>query len=351
MEDNHVEQNPYTITFGKEPKLAIPRIQQSSMVLDAFRAADPSNQVFMITGPRGSGKTVFMTEVANRLKGDPDWIVVELNPERDLLESLASKLSSENTLARIFRKAKINLSFFGFGVSIDDVAPITDIESALSKMLESIDRAKRRVLIAIDEVTSTESMRTFAASFQIFLRQDLPVFLLMTGLYENINELQNEKSLTFLYRAPKIALKPLNIGTVSRSYHRTLGISAEDALAMAKLTRGYPYAFQTLGYLAWEHGDAGDAVVDEYRQHLDEYVYDKIWSELSAGDRWLAWGIAQSETGKVSDVRAALGMSTNQFNPYRMRLVRKGIVNGEERGYVRFVLPCFEDYVRENYSA
>ena len=38
---------------------------------------------------------------------------------------------------------------------------------------------------------------------------------------------------------PGPARKPLNIGTVSRSYHRTLGISAEDALAMAKMTRGY----------------------------------------------------------------------------------------------------------------
>lgn len=345
-----MSRNPYTITFGKEPKLSIPRVQQSSMVLDAFQAEEPSNQVFMITGPRGSGKTVFMTEIANKLKADSSWIVVELNPERDLLESLASKLSSDNTLARIFHKAKINLSFFGFGVSIDDVAPITDIESALTKMLESIGSAKKHVLITIDEAMHTEYMKTFAASFQIFLRQNLPVFLLMTGLYENIHELQNVKSLTFLYRASRITLKPLNIGTISRSYHRTLGVSAEGALTMAKLTRGYPYAFQTLGYLTWEHEGMSDAVVDEYRQHLDEYVYDKIWSELSARDKHLAWGIAQSKTGKISDVRALLGLSTNQFNPYRMRLIRKGIVNGEEHGYVRFVLPCFEDYVKENYE-
>ena len=342
--------NPYTITFGKEPKLSIPRVQQLSVVSSSFKADEPSNQVFMITGPRGSGKTVFMTEVANELKQDPKWIVVELNPERDLLQSLTSKLSGENTLARIFHDAKINLSFFGLGVSIDGVAPLTDIEAALSKMLESIRRAGKRLLIAIDEVTSTEYMRVFAASFQIFLRQNLPVFLLMTGLYENINKLQNEKSLTFLYRAPRITLQPLNIGTISRNYHRTLGISADNALAMARLTRGYPYAFQALGYLTWEHEGMSPAVVDEYRQHLDEYVYDKIWSELSAGDRRLAWGIAVSETGKVADVRALLSMTSNQFNPYRMRLVRKGIVNGSERGYVRFVLPCFEDYVRENYS-
>lgn len=219
-----MQQNPYTITFGKEPKLSIPRTQQATTVVDSFGAEEPSNQVFMVTGPRGSGKTVFMTEVAKRLKEDPRWIVVELNPERDLLEGLAAKLSSEDDLARAFREAKINLSFFGLGLTVDGIAPITDIEVALSRMLESINRAGKRLLITIDEVTNNPYIRVFAASFQILLRQDQPIFLVMTGLYQNINELQNQKSLTFLYRAPKIALKPLNIGTISRNYQRTFGM-------------------------------------------------------------------------------------------------------------------------------
>lgn len=345
-----MQQNPYTITFGKEPKLSIPRTQQAATVIDSFQADDPSNQVFMVTGPRGSGKTVFMTEVAKCLKGDPRWIVVELNPERDLLEGLAAKLSSENNLARAFREAKINLSFFGLGLTVDGIAPITDIEVALSKMLESIQHAGKRLLITIDEVTNNAHIRVFAASFQILLRQDLPIYLVMTGLYENINELQNQKSLTFLYRAPKIALRPLNIGTISRNYQRTFGIEAQDALSMAQATRGYPFAFQVLGFLRWEHGGMGENTLDEYRQHLDDYVYDKIWSELSAGDKSLVWGIAMSRTGKVSKVRELLHLSTNQFNPYRMRLIRKGIVNGDDRGYVRFALPLFEDYVLEHYE-
>ena len=343
-------QNPYTITFGREPKLAIARTQQAATLESAFQMDDPSNQVFMITGPRGAGKTVFMTHVANKLADDSRWIVVELNPERNLLHALASKLSGQNTLAQIIKDAKINLSFFGFGMNISGVAPITDIESALSKMLGSIKRRHKRVLILIDEVTNTPAMREFAAAFQIFLRQDQPVFLLMTGPYENISELQGEKSLTFLYRAPKIKLKPLNVGTISRSYQRTLNIPADDALRMARLTRGYSFAFQVLGFLVWEHGSMDDAVYDEFRQYLDEYVYDKAWSELSLGDRRLAWGIAQSKTGKVSDVRALLDMTTNQFNPYRMRLIRKGLVDGEARGLVRFVLPEFEAYVVEHFE-
>mgnify|MGYP000629942261 len=42
-------------------------------------------------------------------------------------------------------------------------------------------------------------------------------------------------------------------------------------------------------------------------------------------------------------------METNEFNPYRKRLIRKGIVSGEKRGYVYFTLPLFEEYVIENY--
>lgn len=344
-------QNPYTITFGKEPKLIIPRTLQVEGMVEALDAAgEPSEQVFMVTGPRGSGKTVFMTEVSRKLAQDEKWVVVELNPERDLLNSLAAKLSSENQLSRIFANAKINLSFFGLGLAIDGSAPITDIETALARMLESMDAQGKRLLITIDEVTNTQAMREFAGAFQILLRRNLPVYLLMTGLYQNINELQNVRTLTFLYRAPRVELAPLNIGTISRSYQRTFGIEGDQALKMARLTRGYSFAFQVLGYLVWEHKEFSEEVLDEYRQYLDDYVYDKVWTELSEGDKRLAFGIASTPSGKVADVRAFLGMETNEFNPYRRRLVRKGIVNGTEHGYVRFALPCFEDYVLERYG-
>ena len=41
-------------------------------------------------------------------------------------------------------------------------------------------------------------------------------------------------------------------------------------------------------------------------------------------------------------------MSANQFNPYRDRLVKKGVVNGSSYGRVSFTLPLFERYVEEH---
>ena len=342
-------QNPFTLTFGRSPLESVERPVQINEILEAFTADTVNQQMFIITGVRGSGKTVMMTQISNKLRADADWVVIELNPATDLLSSMLSKLNSNQVCTELIKSAKIDLSFFGFGVTIEGTVPITDAETAIIKILEKIKKSGRRLLVTIDEMTNSESMKVFAGAFQIFVRQELPVFLLGTGLYENIEELQNEKSLTFLYRAPKIQLRPLNNGAIINKYKTIFHISQESASQMAELTKGYPFAFQVLGYLTWNHDGDYHAVLDEYKQYLSEFVYDKIWSELSAKDRMVAKAIADEKSGKIKDIRERLGMETNEFNPYRKRLIKKGIVSGEMRGYVYFTLPLFAEYVIENY--
>ena len=258
-----MSKNPYNMIFGKEPPQVISRIAQSSEIIMSFQEEPPAQQLYMITGVRGCGKTVFMTEIAKELAKE-DWIIVELNSAEDLMQSLAASLGSENKLAKIFQKASINLSLFGIGLEVKESVPISNIQVALIKMLESLKKHGKRVLICIDEVTVTESMKIFAGAFQIFLRKDLPVFLLMTGLYENINNLQNEKNLTFLYRAPKTELKPLNLRIVADNYQQNFNLDLDTADQMAKLTKGYSFAFQVLGYFTWKNG--GD-----YRKAIPDF--------------------------------------------------------------------------------
>lgn len=341
-----LKDNPYAITFGEEPREMIRRTVQEQEILDTFLAETPSNRMYMISGVRGVGKTVFMTSIANSLQSR-GWIVVELNPERDLLQSLAAKLSSDHQLALDFQMAGINLSFWGLGLEVKNIAPITDIETALIRMLEKLDKKGKRVLISIDEVSNTSNMKVFAGSFQIFARKKLPVFLIMTGLYENISELQNEKNLTFLYRAPKMILNPLNIGTIASNYQKNFHKPHAEAVSMAKLTNGYSFAFQVLGYLTWQNNGDYTGIMDQYRQYLEDYVYEKIWSTLSRTDKKVMCAIASSESGKILEIREAAHMTTNQFNPYRKRLIQKGIVNGQTYGYLTFTLPMFRDFVME----
>ena len=341
-------QNPFTLTFGKSPLEPVERPVQTNEIIDTFTAEPVNQQMFLITGVRGFGKTVMMTEISRKLRIREEWVVIELNPSVDLLQGMLSKLNSNPVCAGIIKSAKIDLSFWGFGVSIEGAAPITDAETAIIAILEKMKKNGKKLLVTIDEVTNNEFMHVFAGSFQIFVRQDLPIFLLATGLYENIDELQNEKNLTFLYRAPKIQLKPLNQQAIIKKYMNIFQIEREQAAQMAELTKGYPFAFQVLGYLTWNNHGNYREVLEEYEQYLSEFVYDKIWSELSQKDRVVARGIAETDSGKIKDIREHLGMETNQFNPYRKRLIKKGILSGEMRGYVYFTLPLFEDYVLEN---
>ena len=341
--------NPYTLMFGKEPAQMISRISETVEIYQNFLSEPPSQMIYMITGVRGSGKTVLMTEISERFRLEKDWIVVELNPERDLLWGLASALYNDGKAGPVIQSAGIDLSMLGIGIRLEGASPFTDVEIALRSVLERLHEKGKKVLVTIDEVSSTADMRVFAAAYQIFIRRNLPVFLMMTGLYENISRLQNEKTLTFLYRAPKIQLKGLNLGSIAENYRQTIGISEEDARKMAKLTKGYPFAFQVLGYYTYQNGGDYQSALGQYRQYLDGYVYDKLWSELSRKDRRVIYNIAASEDGKISWIREKLGMKSNEFSPYRDRLARKGLITGDERGYLRFSLPFFEDYVLNNY--
>lgn len=338
--------NPFSLSFGKEPLSLIERDYQDNEIIQSFESENPAYQVCMLTGVRGSGKTVALTTIANQLRSSKKWIVVDLNPERDLLHTLAAELSNRKELLQLFRDARINLSVLGFGLEIDGEPPVTDLVVALRRMLEKLTRSGKRVLITVDEVSSNPGMRVFASQFQIFLREGLQIFLLMTGLYENIYELQNEKTLTFLYRAPKIEMKPLSIPLIMEKYQAIFDLTADEALSMAGATMGYPFAFQVLGYLCWTKKESWQDLLPLYDTYLEDYVYEKIWSELSQKDQAVLTAMSSASSEKVESIRSLIGMPSNSFTTYRSRLIRKGLILSPSYGTLRFALPRLREFVR-----
>jgi hypothetical protein len=341
--------NPFCLTFGKEPYQLISRYVPMNEIINAFTEEKPSQQVYMITGVRGSGKTVFMNSVSKELKEDNDWVVIELNSSGELLKELAEKLYSIKGMSKIFNESGINLSVFGIEVELKKNDPIgASLEVAIENMLEKLSKKNKRVLISIDEVSNSKEMRTFAGAFQIFLRHDLPLFLLMTGLYENINSLQNEKNLTFLYRAPKIYLKPLNLSSMCDIYENTLSLSHEESLILAKETKGYSFAFQVIGYFCFKHKGNFERSKREIRQYLDDYVYDKIWLELPEKERQIMIIIAVDKIYEVALIKDKIGFKSNEFSVYRDRLIKKGILESHSRGSLEIALPFLDTYIQEH---
>ena len=93
-----MNKNTYSLMFGKEPLQFISRSSQVAMITESFISEPVAQQIYLLTGLRGSGKTVMMNEIQHKMITKKDWIIVELSPERDMLEALASKLSSEKQL-------------------------------------------------------------------------------------------------------------------------------------------------------------------------------------------------------------------------------------------------------------
>ena len=338
--------NPFTLTFGQEPNMLISRGAVGDQIVESFTGRYAMTHTYLIEGIRGSGKTVLMTTIAKKLEKEKEWIVINLNSTRNLLEDLADGLEySVRQFPDIFKQGmSVSVADFGFGVNGNGQP--ANVIGRIEDILRLLQKKEKRLLITIDEVALDDNMRIFASQFQIFLREDFPVFLIMTGLYENLNSIQNDPQLTFLLRCPKAQLQPLSISAVVREYQMAFDIDEDTAKTLAHTTKGYAFAFQVLGYFTYkdDHHDYRK-VITKYRLYLDEFVYEKLWSELSAKDREVIICMAQTGFETVSEIRAHTGMDSNEFSKYRLRLIRKGLVDGSMRGRLVFVLPLFSEFV------
>lgn len=116
-------ENPFSVIFGKEPFNPIFRTLQESEIINTFTSSNPAYQACMIHGVRGSGKTVALTSISKQIENLKDWIVLDLNPERDLLKQCSAALCNRTDLLKIFKEAKINLSFFGVSMEFSGNVP------------------------------------------------------------------------------------------------------------------------------------------------------------------------------------------------------------------------------------
>ena len=339
--------NPFSLDFGAEPNLYISRDSEINKIISNFNAEIPSTHIYMLTGVRGSGKTVLMTSVSHRLVKEKQWMHLDLNGERNILESLAAYLYK--SVGKKSKKIK-SVGVKGISLEIENDTPYHDVQGDIDDMLSELKKKDLKLLLTLDETSNAQNIREFTTYFQHALREEYPVFLLMTGLYKNIRALQNNRSQTFLRRAPKIELAPLNLRRIAIKYEEVFEIGEDEAVELAKLTGGYSYAFQILGYILYDHEkkEADKSVLNEYRLLLEESSYEKIWEELSSTEQQVAIAIAEAEEkSSIKSIRESIDMDSNNFSTYQATLENMGILSGTATyGTARFALPFFKEFVK-----
>lgn len=347
-----ISSNPYTIGFGKIPAHYISRDLVIEEILDEINSETIREQAFKLTGIRGTGKTVTLTAIENALRDDKKWIVTGIRPEGNITEEVVGSIYNDVPLLKSFFKTELNLSKFGIGVDISNHPPISSLDSALKKIIEELNKKGKRLLITIDEVKNTSEMRSFVQEFQILIRQDLPVFLIIAGLYDDVENLENADHLTFFLRAEKYEMKPLNHTIMRSDYVKTLGVSTDTAEQMASITKGYAFAYQALGKYMWDfrEKDITEEVLAKLDEALSEKVYQKIWSELTPKERWFLGYIVKKEKMPVSELLELTHQNKSQFSRPRDGLRKKGVIDTSVRGEISIRLPRFKEFVEYQMS-
>ena len=355
--------DPFMPTFGKAPLLFLNRKELIDNYIYELTYSNELNtpyQTTMISGVRGLGKTAMLSEIETQISQLDDWIVIDLRNTDDIVDQLISILRHEskvNLRSIDLQLKRIRTKHFDFELN----TKTTENTIMLEGILKQLQKKHIKVLIGIDEAASTPALRDFALLYQQMIRKSYGIALLMSGLPEDITELQHNKVLTFLLRSEKIKLPFLDRNSVERSFIKYFmdggrKIDVLIAHELANMTLGHAYAFQLLGHILWRETKPGDSINRElidriknrYITVLKQNVYQIIYAKLTQPDRDFLQGMSQVEQSpvRISDAVKYTKHPSNYWSAYRQRLIDFQLIRQTSRGFVSFCLPYFREFMQ-----
>lgn len=358
-------ENPFNPSFGKMPSVFLNRDSLVQRIIEEFNRDNSPFQTSLIYGQRGSGKTTLMTEVSSRLSKRNDWIVINLVLDDDLLSSLLNQLRKNLLNLNLLKKIDLKINVLGIDINASfDKQVESNFQLIFQELLEKFTERGIHVLINIDEVHLTPLLKKFVSCYQIMIRENLNVSLLMAGLPENVSEIQNDDVLTFLLRANRIVLNPLDSESIKLSYKHIFSnanytIEDQTLLYMVKQTAGFAYAFQLLGYHIWNEAEKNkltnitketvDNILDIYVSELNRNVYFKVYKDMSQKGKEFVQAMVTAKTNKVKSktIGDIMHKAPNYVAVYRRKLIDDQIIRPNGYGYVSFMLPYFDKFVEE----
>jgi len=346
-----MSKNPFNLTFGVKTENYIQRTKNYNDIINYFDEQDSFGKSYIISGIRGSGKTAMLTEIQEYYKSKEEWIVVELLSNQDMLEQFASKIIDITKYKKLSIDYSMSFSFVGLTFSISGKEKVLNINTLIENILKDLKKRNINVLISIDDISKNGYLKTFTQEFQYLIRNNYQVYLLMTGLYNNIYDLQNDKSLTFLLRTPKITIDPLLLSNISSKYQTIFDVPKEDANKMALLTKGYAFCYQLLGRIMWDKNKKmyDNDVLDVLDQTLYEYSYERIYEELSDVDKKIISVFKENRIYLANEIIEKSDIDIKLYSQYRDRLIKRGIIISRGYGKIELSLPRFNESIDKYY--
>lgn len=382
--------NPYTPNAGATPLALVGRDDQLSSFDLLLRRLQigRTEQSMIVTGLRGVGKTVLLGAFRKTALA-AEWSVCELEVHKHdeaafrrqmvhLIRTTLFELSPKARWSqRMFRAAAVLRSF---SLTVDESGSLTaslgveaeegrgdngDLTVDLTDLLVAVGEAAadrdRGVVLLFDEVQflSSPQLEALITAVHKVVQRGLPLILVGAGLPQIAELAGDAKSYAErLFKFPRIgnldredALRALSDPA------REEGVEFEpEALEEAlRLTQGYPYFLQELGYAVWPIASNAtitradvEAAYPIYISKLDSSFF-RVRLDRST-ELQTAYLRAMAELGpqaqKASDVAGLLLRTSTQCGPVRAELIDMGLLYTPEHGYAAFTVPQFDLFMK-----
>ncbi|MDO4442526.1 MAG: ATP-binding protein [Slackia sp.] len=373
--------NPFKLTAGKMPPILIGRQDIADDFVEALdNGAGAPGRLMLITGQRGCGKTVMLSEL-RRIAIERGWVVISETASRGMCERLVGALAPRGIR---LADASINPSIGIAGVanaSLGSLSFSTPEQGALTLRAAIGDRLKKLpkgkgIVFAIDEAqaASTADMIALATTFQHVLSdQDMTglpdseqrgVALVFAGLPSLVDDLLENEVLTFLRRSQRQIVGDVPLPDARDAYVQAVrdagkSIDVLVATAAARAAGGHPYLLQLVGYYMWrasdrrgssaiEACDVEDGAADAMMAFYDA-VCAPLYYGLRSPQRLFVEAMAKDdpEPSRMSDITQRARRTASWTSKYRASLIRERVIEPAGYGIVRLSVPYLGAYMRD----
>ncbi len=382
-------ENPYTPNAGARPPVLVGRqdeLDAFEVLLDRLRAGR-SEQSMIITGLRGVGKTVLLSEFRSSAL-DRGWVVIEIEIAKHDNEQFRRLLAREVRRAlfaiaprakwagKLKRAAQVLKSFtitldpqgtLTAGLNVEALegeadsgaldADLTDVLVALGEAAAQHDQG---VVLLLDEIQflTRPQLEALIAAIHKTVQRQLPITLTAAGLPQ-LAELAGEaKSYAErLFRFPtidKLTDSEARRALIEPASESNVRFSEAALDTATDFTEGYPYFLQEFGQASWNLSDGPEINAIDARtaktvveEKLDSGFF-KVRHDRTT-ELELAYLRAMAELGPEPQLAGAvadlLGRTSQQCGPIRSKLIEKGLLYTPEHGFAAFTVPQFDRYL------
>lgn len=381
--------NPYTPNAGAEPQAIVGRDDQlaSFDLLLARIERGRTEQSMIITGLRGVGKTVLLGQFRDKTIAK-NWVVIELevskNDDKSFRRDIGSKLRTAlfelsprarwtdrlTHAAGVLRSFNLSVDASGTWTAGLDVAAVEgradhsdlamDLTDVLIAVGEAAQECGRGVVLLFDEVQflSKSQLEATIQALHKMVQRKLPVTLVGAGLPQIAELAGDAKSYAErLFKFPAIGnLDAPDARTALSEPAADEGVSfTDDALSAAvRITEGYPYFLQELGYAVWTVAQSSPILdrdildaLPAYESKLDESFFRVRLDRATELQRAYLRAMAElgPEPQKASDVADVMRRTSPNLAPTRAELINMGLLFTPEHGYAAFTVPQFDRFI------